>query len=74
MIAADTPAAATAIAPTLRDKEIARLQSECDTLRAKRRGIENALAFREQKLNRLKSLRALSAVPTPALHPDGCFA
>jgi hypothetical protein len=72
VIAANTPEAANLLAQTLRDKEIARLEGECEQLRGKRRGIETALVYREQKLNRLKSQRVLHAAPTPALLAAAC--
>lgn len=54
--------------------EIAALSAEIESLRSKRRGIETALASREQKLNRLKSQQVLAASPGVALPLAPCFA
>lgn len=54
--------------------EIAALRVEIENLRSKRRGIEMALALREQKLNRLKSQQVLAGQPGIALPLTACFA
>lgn len=54
--------------------QITALEREIGALRDKRRGIETAIRFREEKLNRLKSQQVLAASPGIALPLAPCFA